>query len=465
MKREKIDLFQERQIIVYMILSDKFLREIAPILKPKYFKTSYAKIVSNWVLEYWSEFKSCPGKHIQDIYNRKMPTIRDEDEAENIVNFIKRLEEDFKKSSEIKNIDYLIKESITYLKLRSIFLLKSNLELAIAACEPLKGEQYISNYARIEKGNSEGVSLFKDRAHVISAFMDEEEELFSFPGVLGEVCGRFIRGDLVAFLGAAKKGKSWWLMSTGINAAYFGHRVVFFSLEMPINQIVRRSWQAVAGKPRRDSIISIPRFVNLDAGDNQKQKYGIEIEEVERESVKADLVGEQMASFRRQFRSGDMRIISLPAYSATVEDITAHLDNLYHFDGYVPDVVVIDYADIIASSSRFEYRHQIDEIWKKLRRLAQEKNIMVATASQAGRKAFNKDASEDDIAEDIRKIAHVSKMIAINQNKVDRKINSVRIEQLAERDGRRNYRQVLVLQCLEIGRPFVDSRYEDEVER
>jgi len=36
-----------------------------------------------------------------------------------------------------------------------------------------------------------------------------EEYMFRFPGVLGEVIGDFARGDLVAFLGFANRGKTW----------------------------------------------------------------------------------------------------------------------------------------------------------------------------------------------------------------------------------------------------------------
>jgi replicative DNA helicase len=141
------------------------------------------------------------------------------------------------------------------------------------------------------------------------------------------------------------------------------------------------------------------------------------------------------------------------------------LDNLYYYNNFIPDVIVIDYADILAPSRgvKGEHRHIIDDIWKKLRRLAQERSALVVTASQAGRASLNRDVSEEHIAEDIRKLAHVAKMMSINKSKEDDKINAVRIEQLAERDGNRNPRKALVLQCLEIGRSYIDSRYADEI--
>ena len=57
-------------------------------------------------------------------------------------------------------------------------------------------------------------------------------------------------------------------------------------------------------------------------------------------------------------------------------------------DGFVPDLIVVDYADLIVPESRGEFRHQQNEIWKGLRRLSQEKGEpLVITASQSDAKS------------------------------------------------------------------------------
>ena len=171
-----------------------------------------------------------------------------------------------------------------------------------------------------------------------------------------------------------------------------------------------------------------------------------------------EVAGKQK-KFRSLFRSGDMRIINIPPYSSTVVDIETHLDNLQYYDNYQADVIVVDYADLLApENNKFDYRHQLDAIWKSLRKVAQERNIVIVTATQSNRKGLKGDIDAEDIAEDVRKLAHVSKMLVINQNKKEYRDGVMRVKQIKERDGRRNDEEVTVLQCLDIGRVYLDSR-------
>jgi hypothetical protein len=460
LKRQKIDLTPERQIVTNMIVSTPFLREISLIVKSKYFESTYAQIVSIWILEYWEKYKEAPGKNIQDIYLSKRKKLRDEEEAETIAEFLKRLSKDWE-SLRVQNPVYSVESAVQYLKLKSLERAKEKLDEAIAADDPLSGEQIISNYTRVETSSGEGVSLLRDSAQISNAFLMEEERLFRLPGDLGIVTGDFLRGDLSAILGAPNRGKTWWLWYTGQRAALMGLKVVFFTLEMTKAQIVRRGWQSLIGAPRKTGKVEIPYF----EFNEEDEKYIIKIRKEKKQGVVIEDITKKQANYRRQLRTGDIRIIPALAYSTTVDDIEAHLDNLDHYDQYIPDVVVVDYADIVASPSvRSEYRHQLDVIWKHLRRIAQQRNIAVITASQTDRSSLKKDATGANVAEDIRKLAHVSKMMVLNQSPDDYKMGIMRISQIKERDGRRNWHQAIVLQCLDIGRPYLDSKIDDKVD-
>ena len=85
---------------------------------------------------------------------------------------------------------------------------------------------------------------------------------------------------------------------------------------------------------------------------------------------------------RRLSRGGDIRIISVPAYSLSVEKLDIMLEKLVQEENYVPDLIAVDYADIMAPSEKGEYRNQLDGIWKRLRGLAQKWKAVVFTASQ-----------------------------------------------------------------------------------
>ena len=130
----------------------------------------------------------------------------------------------------------------------------------------------------------------------------------------------------------------------------------------------------------------------------------------------------------------------------------------------MPDMVVVDYADIMAPSEKNEYRQQLDSIWKRLRSLAQKWHCAVITASQTNREALYSDADQQNVAEDIRKIAHVTSMVSINQTEDEKKKGIVRFKQLVIREESAEFRQAVCLQCLDLGKMVIDSRFDDEVE-
>lgn len=89
---------------------------------------------------------------------------------------------------------------------------------------------------------------------------------------------------------------------------------------------------------------------------------------------------------------GRLIIKEYPTGSCTVGTIRNHLDKLA-LRGFVPHMIVIDYADIMRSSREFDaLRMELKLIYEELRNLAMERSIPIWTASQA-----NRDASSSDI--------------------------------------------------------------------
>ena len=237
MKQKKIDLSPERKLIVHLITSTSFCREIIPLLRIENLRTSYCREVASWVVEYYGEYKEAPQSNIQELYRSKKEGLRDEEDLEIISELLQRLSDEWEKS-EILNVSYSVQQAITYLKLRSLEVLKKDLERALIEKDHAKGEQCVATYTRIEKPIGEGTNLLKDSGKVISAFLEDEEHMIRFPGALGTVAGNINRGDFVAFLAPMKRGKTWWLWFTAELAMSAGWKVLFFSLEMTEKQMI-----------------------------------------------------------------------------------------------------------------------------------------------------------------------------------------------------------------------------------
>ncbi len=458
MKKTVLDLSSEKSLLINSITSTDFLKGIRTLIKTEYLKVSYCKTVMHWVVEYYQAFHESPGKNIQNIYLEKRGLIEDDEDSDNIKLFLTKLSEEYEQSIPT-NIGYAIQQAVQYLKIRSLEVLHEQLGSAIQVNDTLQGEQFISNYNRIEQPLNESVSILKNSEEVKAAFLEEEEYLFSFPGALGQVCGRFNRGDFASFLAPMKRGKSHFLWYTAETALAEGYRVIFFTLEMTKNEMIRRAWSSLVGQPKYKDDIEIPKFESID-----ENKYKIVYEQLKRKVIDPMEIEKKQKAFRRIFRQGDARIISVPAYSATVEDLIAYIDNMEHYDNFISDVIIIDYADIVASMAKTrEYRHQLDDTWKRLRRLAQERNVLVVTASQSEKSTLKRNIEQGNVAEDIRKLAHVTHMLALNQNETEAQKGIMRVNQLAVREGKRSFQTALVLQCLDIGRPCLDSRFEKDV--
>lgn len=460
MTKTKIDLKIERKIITNMILSTAFLREISPELNPRFFRSSYAKTVSGWVLEYWQQYKEAPGKLIQDIYVQKSLAFEDDEDAEAIADFLHRLSTDWEKLSKLPNVSYEITSAQTYLRVRSLDLLREQLASAVAEGDPAKGEQFISNFAQVGKGHKRGSRILRDHEAIISAFSAEEERLFTFRGALGRVVGPYVRSDFAGVLAPMGRGKTWWLWAHAEEAMMNGLKATFITLEMPERHMLRRGWQSLTGSPREAGTYNIPVFQRIPGTDRDERKqWMVAAAEKDLKPVNLESVDMFQQRLRRRFRTGDIQIVSLPSYTTTVDDIEAVLDNMQFYNDYQTDVLVVDYADLLAARKGLnDYRQQLNSIWMQLRSIAEVRNILVVTASQSDRKTFSQDASEANVSEDIRKLAHVTKMIALNQTPEEYKMGIMRINQLKERDGHRTFDTALVLQCLDIGHPILDSR-------
>jgi len=455
MKRTRIDMSEEKHILICMITNSNYLGQIKELFKTTYFESTYAKIVSGWVWEYYDRVGQAPGKDIQDIYIRKKHDIDNEDDYDLIAEFLNGLNEHYQ-NAKINNLDYEVQKAEQFFKLRSMEQLADKINKAVSTKDAAKAERCVSDYKRVEKPTGSGIDLFNDSSEIKKAFDFHEERLFRYPGVLGEALGHFCRGDFFGILAPVKRGKTFHLWEIAKLASLQGLNSVFFSLEMSQNQMVRRAWQSYVAQPYKACTLNIPKFEEEDEG-----KYRIVQTEKKFKKLNLDDLEKRQAMYRIQGQ-GAIRLETFSAGQADINTLETSLANLEYYDNFVPDVIVIDYADII-KGSRNDYRHNLNDIWVRLRGWAQEKNCLVVTASQTSKKAFDRDAKLDHVAEDMRKLATVTKMMALNQNAAEKEAGVLRIEPLLYRDGNVGGKQICVLEQRGIGRIYLDSRYKDDV--
>lgn len=455
MKREKLNTLSEKDIIYQLIVSDKFCREIVPVLNPKFLEVSYIKIVAIWIKDYFKKFKEAPKNNIIKLYRSHIDELKDESLQENILTFIEKLDKDYD-SIKVSNEDFAIQNAIKYLKTRSLKNFSEDIDSYIASGDIEKAENCVTKFRNVEVASGEGVSLLDDSDIITESFTEEQDLLFAYPGDFGRLIGDIHREDFIAFLAPMKAGKTFQLVDFGIEALKNNLKVVMYSLEMSRANMIKRVWTALSGQITKDIEIEVPYF------EEDGDKWRIEKKVVNKKASSVLEVKKKQRSLKRLFRGGAFRIYAEPAYSMTVESLENKLDDLA-YEGFYPDVIIIDYADIMAPSDKNEYRQQIDGIWKRLRALAQKRKAVVVTASQTNRGAISREVEAEDVAEDVRKIAHVTSMIAISKTKYCKQNKLAIFSQMAIREGEPEMRKVVATQNLALGRPILESHWKDDV--
>lgn len=131
-----------------------------------------------------------------------------------------------------------------------------------------------------------------------------------------------------------------------------------------------------------------------------------------------DRLEELLLSRIRRFCHGTLFIKQYSTRSAGVTDFRNYLD-LLRAHGYHPDLVLVDYADIVEAESRKgEVRHEQAGIYEDLRKMAQDYNCAVWTASQVNRSGVQKMTHQlSDIAESFEKIAIVDVGLTLSQGR------------------------------------------------
>lgn len=146
--------------------------------------------------------------------------------------------------------------------------------------------------------------------------------------------------------------------------------------------------------------------------------------------------------------------------SVNVRGIKTQLDLWEKIEGFIPDVILIDYADILApENNKWDFRQQVNTTWQELRALSQDRHCLVATATQADAASYDKKSiGMKNFSEDKRKYSHVNMILTLNQTEDEKQDGIMRIGKMFVRENSFSiHKTVTVLECRAIGRPYLAS--------
>lgn len=484
----------ENMIATAMIVSPKFLSEIHPIYDKEYIKSPHLRKVGEWCMDFFEYHEEAPQHHIYTAFELDKPNLKSE-EIEIIQNMLVKISEDYKHRG--INEEYYLNKAFQYFKTREMEITSLNVQRLLELGRVEEAEAYMDRYQRVERITS-GWSNPMDEKSIMEVFEKQEEGLFTMPGQLGALIGKFDRGWLVGILGSFKRGKTFWMVEIAAIAVANHLKVAIISLEMKNTSVNERYYKRIASAGH-SSIVNFampvfdcklnqtgecekPQRVNQHTvvvddirqefdpaspyrpctwcRDHEPIDYVFDTwwEMMERPKFSEEEVFKKVGAFKGMY-GDNIRLKCYPRFTATVDDIKRDLDILEKTDNFLPDVIIIDYADIIKPTSASGRTQDVDEIWKELGGLAGTRNALVVTASQGRRDSiYKRSMTQADLAEWIGKLGHVDVMFALNQTKEEKRYGRMRIGLLAHRH--QDFDEdimCLVLQQLKLGQVELDS--------
>tara|TARA_B100000900_G_scaffold316375_1_gene275323 strand:- start:162 stop:1520 length:1359 start_codon:yes stop_codon:yes gene_type:complete len=349
--------------VISAILSDRsFTRQIYDIIKPEYFDSEAAEWLVRTILKYMSEFEKMP---TLDVLKVKINSIERDVLQTSVIDtlkfawnhlesedleFVKEQVLDFCKNQSIKNA---ILDSVPLLESGKYDMIKKNIDTAMKAGQDSDiGHEYKSMITE----------RYEDTVrNVVSTGWQVIDEITQ---------GGFGKGELILFAAPPGIGKSWSLINIGVNAMKKGKTVAHYTLELNEGYVGQRY----------DAVLSGVAVANL--------KYNMEDVTKAVKTV-----------------SGDLVVKHYPTKTASVTSLKAHMDKMI-LQNKKPDVVIVDYADLLRGPQKEKRHEELEEIIEDLRGMAGEYEVPVYTASQ-----INRSGAEDDIITGTKIAGSFSKMM------------------------------------------------------
>ena len=164
---------------------------------------------------------------------------------------------------------------------------------------------------------------------------------------------------------------------------------------------------------------------------------------------------------------GKLLIKKYPPTVCSMGEMNRYLDALETFNGFVPDIIINDYPDImkLPGGEKAERRDQLNDVYLQHKRIADERNILMIVVSQTNRAGLEKARiSKKDFAEDIRKLANCDLVLAVGQNREMERERRMRVHVLGGRTEEDGF-GCIVSQNIRLGQVVVDSWFENAGEQ
>lgn len=460
MKRKVIDSGLERRFLIGLVTSKQFLASVSPAMDTSLFPAKYVQQIADWCLHHFKTYADAPGRDIETLYHSWVEADHPpENESDAVGDFLAMLSEQYDDAPH-PNTPLLIKELSDYLTARSIARMSDAIATGLARGEIEDCLKTIQTFRTVSIGDKIGYVMNKQA--VTRAFAEPPESIITFGGDAGRFFGtQFARDSLVGIQAPEKRGKTFWCLEFMYRALRSRRRVAIFQVgDLSEAQLTRRIAVRMTQRPLWRSqcgVIDYPNKIEIVTVDKKKEaKVDYDPKNIP-DPIDLKSAKQGMKSYFRKLRlTGDEMRFSVHSNSSiNIRGIDAILKRWQYEQEWVPDVIIIDYADILAPEERRgdNVREEVNDTWKALRKLSQDWHACVITPTQANAASYKtKTQTMGNFSNDKRKNAHVTSILGINQTAEEKRQGVQRLNWIVVRESSYDSERCLwVAQCLPLG--------------
>lgn len=233
--------------------------------------------------------------------------------------------------------------------------------------------------------------------------------------------------EVIVWAAKTGGGKSIVMVNSGIQCARKGKNVLHITLETATVDIMRRYYGAITKIPT----MAIDMIAAAKTG---KIPNNQEIENLENK-IRNEIKTLKDSSLPDGSPVGKIAIMEFEADSISINEIKQSIDYLRKTKNWSPDVVIIDYLELMVPRESVGGEHENKEYLRQkkvateVRALAQSENVLVITATQGNRKSVSQDGEKEEnmglekLSNSYDKAMPMDYVISINQTSNEKRIS------------------------------------------
>lgn len=394
--------FQEK-IVQGLLTDNMWAEQMAEVVDTQFFDLKYLRFLADRYFTYHQKYKDFPTLPLLvSIIRDDLKTGNDTILRDQIVEYLQRI----RHNPNMGDLEYVKDKALDFCRKQAF---RGALEEAVDLIQVDKFDSVMDlmrNALSVGTTPSVGHDFFEDmEARFVRVSRSPIPTGIAQIDAKDILNGGLGKGEIGVITAPTGVGKSHMLVNLGCAALRAGFNVIHYTFELT---------ETGTGLRYDSNLCQIPS--------NEVQDRKDEVIEFYKEK------GEQL---------GKLMIKEYPTGTATVQTLRSHIEKL-SLKGFIPQVLIIDYADIMRSSRQYDsMRHELKKVYEDLRNLAMEKAMPIWTASQSNRDSANSDiVGLENMSESYGKAQVADVVISISRKPAEKSEGFGRLYIAKNRAGR-----------------------------